>query len=180
MHIYYVLINTIKLINIHYLTVRAFLVAELVKNFPAMQEIWVQSLGWDDPLNKEMAIHSSILAWRIPWTVQPRGLKELDRTEQRSLSLSRPLALSPVRGLRWKHCDKAQRPRYKEFQVFAHSEGVCGQGKLSIHCVLVCNHDQYSLITYYNKEERKNKSEDGAQGGLEARTKINKLFQEKK
>ena len=38
-----------------------------VKNLPAMRETWVQSLGWEDPLEKEMATHSSILAWRIPW-----------------------------------------------------------------------------------------------------------------
>ena len=44
---------------------RAFLVAQTVKNLPAMQEIWVQSLGWEDPLEKGMATHSSILAWRI-------------------------------------------------------------------------------------------------------------------
>ena len=45
------------------------LVAQLVKNPPAMQETWVSSLGWEDPLEKGMATHSSILAWRIPWTV---------------------------------------------------------------------------------------------------------------
>ena len=45
------------------------LVAQLVKNLPAMQVIWVQSLGWEDPLEKGKATHSSILAWRIPWTV---------------------------------------------------------------------------------------------------------------
>ena len=44
-------------------------VAQLVKNSPAMRETWVQSLGWEDPLEKGKAIHSSILAWRIPWTV---------------------------------------------------------------------------------------------------------------
>ena len=43
-------------------------VAQLVKNLPAMQETWVQSLGWEDPQEKGKAIHSSILAWRIPWT----------------------------------------------------------------------------------------------------------------
>ena len=43
-------------------------VAQMVKNLPAMQETQVQSLGQEDPLEKEMAIHSSILAWRIPWT----------------------------------------------------------------------------------------------------------------
>ena len=47
----------------------AFLVAQLVKNPPAMQETWVRSLGWEDPLDKGKATHSSILAWRIPWTV---------------------------------------------------------------------------------------------------------------
>ena len=46
----------------------------MVKNAPAMQETWVQSLGWEDPLEKEMAIYSSILAWRIPWTEEPDGL----------------------------------------------------------------------------------------------------------
>ena len=45
------------------------LVAQLVKNPPAMQETWVRSLGWEDPLEKGKAIHSSILAWRIPGTV---------------------------------------------------------------------------------------------------------------
>ena len=48
---------------------RASLVAQLVKNPPAMWETWVQSLGWEDPLGKGKAIHSSILTWRIPWTV---------------------------------------------------------------------------------------------------------------
>ena len=47
----------------------ASLVAQLVKNPPAMQETWVRSLGWEDPLEKGKATHSSILAWRIPWTM---------------------------------------------------------------------------------------------------------------
>ena len=47
---------------------------QLVKNPPAMQETWVWSLGWEDPLEKEMATHSSILAWRIPWTEEPDGV----------------------------------------------------------------------------------------------------------
>ena len=51
----------------------ASLVAQLVKNPPAMRETWVRSLGWDDPLEKGKAPHSSILAWRIPWTVQSMG-----------------------------------------------------------------------------------------------------------
>ena len=47
----------------------ASLVAQLVKNLPAMQKTWVRYLGWEDPLGKGTATHSSILAWRIPWTV---------------------------------------------------------------------------------------------------------------
>ena len=53
----------------------ASLVAQLVKNPPAMQETWVQSLGQEDPLEKKMAIHSSVLIWIIPWTEEPCGLK---------------------------------------------------------------------------------------------------------
>ena len=51
------------------LSKRAFLVAEMIKNLPAVQETQVQSLGWEDPLEKGMATHSGILTWRIPWTV---------------------------------------------------------------------------------------------------------------
>ena len=51
------------------------LVAQLVKNLPATWEAWVGSLGWEDPLEKGMATHSSILAWRIPWRVEPSGLQ---------------------------------------------------------------------------------------------------------
>ena len=51
--------------------------AQMVKNLPAMQEIWVQSLGWEDPLEKEMATHSSVLAWRTPWTEEPGGLQSM-------------------------------------------------------------------------------------------------------
>ena len=52
-------------------------VAQMVKNLPVMQETWVQSLGWEDPLEKIMATHSSILAWRIPWTEEPGRLQSM-------------------------------------------------------------------------------------------------------
>jgi len=51
-----------------------FLVAQTAKNLPAMQETWVRSLGWKDPLEKQMATHSSIPACRIPWTEEPGRL----------------------------------------------------------------------------------------------------------
>ena len=68
------------------------LVAQMVKTLPAMQETWVRSLSWEDPLEKGMAAHSSILAWRIPWAEKlgrlysPWGRKESDTTEQLSLT----------------------------------------------------------------------------------------------
>ena len=49
------------------------LVAQMVKNLPAIQETWVQSLSQEDPLEKAMATHSTILAWRIPWTEEPKS-----------------------------------------------------------------------------------------------------------
>ena len=64
----------------------------MVKNLPAIQETWVQSLGQEDPLEKEMATRSSILAWRIPWTEEPGGLHtghgvtESDTTERLALT----------------------------------------------------------------------------------------------
>ena len=65
----------------------------MIKNLPAMQETQVQSLRWEDPVEKQMATHSTILARRIPWTEEPctlhsMGLKELDITKQLTLSLS--------------------------------------------------------------------------------------------
>ena len=56
---------------------RASLVSQTVKNLPAMWETWVRSLGWKDSLEKEMATHSSILAWRIPWTKKHGGLQSM-------------------------------------------------------------------------------------------------------
>ena len=55
----------------------ASLLAQTVKNLPAMQDTWVQSVGWEDPLEKGMTTHSSILAWRIPWTEEPGGLQSM-------------------------------------------------------------------------------------------------------
>ena len=68
----------------------ASLVAQMVKNLPAVWETWVQSLGWEDPMEKGMATHSSILAWRIPWIEEVGGQKSMrsqrDTTERLSLS----------------------------------------------------------------------------------------------
>ena len=53
------------------------IIAQLVKNLPTMQETWVRSLGQEDPLEEGMATHSSILAWRIPWTEEPGRLQSI-------------------------------------------------------------------------------------------------------
>ena len=73
-----------------------FLVAQMIKNPPAIWEIWVLSLDWKDPLEESMATHSSILAWRIPmdrgaWRATVHGVTELDMTEQ--LSMQKPFQI---------------------------------------------------------------------------------------
>ena len=75
----------------------ASLVAQTVKNLPTMWETWVQSLSWEDPLEKEMTTHSTIRAWRIPWREEPDGFSpwghtELDTTEPLTLTIE----LAPV------------------------------------------------------------------------------------
>ena len=69
-HIY----NITKIIK-NYKISRTSLVAQTVKHLPIMQETWVQSLCWEDPLEKEMATHSSTLAWKIPWREDPGKLQ---------------------------------------------------------------------------------------------------------
>ena len=63
-----------------------FLVAQTVKNLPALQETRVQSLGQEDPLEKRMATHSSVLAWEIPWTEEPGGLQFVGSQSRTQLS----------------------------------------------------------------------------------------------
>ena len=60
------------------LTSRASQVAQMLKNLPAMKETWVQFLSQENPLEKEMAVHYSILAWKVPWTEEPGGLQPIE------------------------------------------------------------------------------------------------------
>ena len=76
------LLSAIRVVSSAYLRLLIFLlgvggslVAQRLKRLPAMRETWIRSLGWEDPLEKEMATHYSILAWRIPWTEEPGGLQ---------------------------------------------------------------------------------------------------------
>ena len=66
-----------NIIRSRFKNVWASLVAQMVKILPAMKETWVQPLGGEDPLEEGMATHSSILAWRIPWTEEPGGLQSV-------------------------------------------------------------------------------------------------------
>ena len=76
-------------------------VAQRLKHLPAMREAWVRSLGQEDPLDKEMATHSSILTWRIPWTEEPGGLQS---TGSQRVGHDRATSLSLIiRGLpKWR------------------------------------------------------------------------------
>ena len=87
-------------LNHTYALLWASLIAQLVKNLPAMQETWVRSLGREDPLEKEMAIHSSILAWKIPWTEEPGGL------QSRTTRVRHDLVTKPPHALLWREIPK--------------------------------------------------------------------------
>ena len=97
--------------------------AQIAKNLPAIQETQVQSLGWDNPLEKEMATHSSILAWDIPWTEEPGGLQsresqESDTTERLHFHfVSRPwlLKLMSIRVHMLKSVFSCSWDKYPEF-----------------------------------------------------------------
>ena len=97
------------------------LVAQMVKNLPAMEETWVPSLGWEDPLEKGMATHSCILAWRIPmdrhaWWVTVHGVAESDMTER----LSRHTGLQPIRLL----CPGISQARILQWVAISFSKGI--------------------------------------------------------
>ena len=69
--------------------------AQTVKSLPAILETWVQSLGWEDPLKKEMATHSSILTWKITWTEEPGRLQSLGSQSRTQLSdFTRPIQIN--------------------------------------------------------------------------------------
>ena len=69
-----------------YIIKLASVVAQMVKNLPAMWETWVQFLCWEDPLEEGMATHSSILDWRIPWTEEPGGQQSMESQSQTGVS----------------------------------------------------------------------------------------------
>ena len=78
--------------------------AQRLKHLPTMRQTWVPSLGWEDPLEKEMATHSSILAWKIPWTEEPGGLQRVEHNRATSLSHTcahthQPIAFKNLNGI---------------------------------------------------------------------------------
>ena len=103
-------VNLVYLLILSTLAPLASLVAQRIKHLPAMWETWVQSLGQEDPLEKEMAIHSSILAWRIPWTEMP-GRLQSTRSQRVKHNWATNIWLSL--HLWWKR-------RSKKFRIFIH------------------------------------------------------------
>ena len=81
LHVCFKHCGSLHTFNIQYYTPTISLIAQLVKNLLAVQKTQFQFLGWEDPLEKKMAIHSSILAWRIPWTEEPRRLQSMESEE---------------------------------------------------------------------------------------------------
>ena len=71
-----------NILNVEFSPRGIHLVSQMIKSLPAMRETHIQSLGWEDPLEKEIAIHSSILAWRISWTEEPGGLQSMGFSRQ--------------------------------------------------------------------------------------------------
>ena len=104
---------------------RASLVAQLVMNLPAMQETWVQSLGREDPLEKEMATHSSILAWEILGTEDPGGLQSTgsQRVGNNFVTKPPPLRKRSTTELSLSSCSQTQRKIYK--YTLIESKAVC-------------------------------------------------------
>ena len=108
----------------------------MVKKLPATRETQVRSLGWEDPLEKGMATHSSILTWRIPWTEEPGGLyspwghKELDTTEQITLSLSLGwIQLDLLMGWIWGKKDRLKSGLGVRWMVLSTETGSVGLGE---------------------------------------------------
>ena len=87
-----------------YCTLWASLVAQMVKNPPAMRETWVQFLSWEDSLEKEIATNSNILAWRIPWTEEPGGLQFMGSQRVRRYWITKYNTLSVEMGQRRECC----------------------------------------------------------------------------
>ena len=90
------MLSDVLMFDHRYIITWASFVAQLVKNLPAKQETWVPSLGWEDPLKKGMATHSSILACRIPWTEEPARLQSIESQKVRHDFYSLHLFYSPA------------------------------------------------------------------------------------
>ena len=100
----------------------ASLVVQMVKNPPAMQETWVWSLGWEDPLEKGMTTYSSILAWRIPWTGEPGRLRSMESQSHTRLSYFHFLirnGLDAFKNSRVFRIETSSSPFYLPFPMFS-------------------------------------------------------------
>ena len=113
--------------------------AQRLKHLPAMWETWVRSLGWEDPLEKEMATHSSTLAWRIPWTEELGGLQS---TGSQSRTRLRDFTFTLVKGSSWFHKRKGwgtgKKKHSMSIALFLGFSEKFGHTFLVIYSYLVC------------------------------------------
>ena len=124
------------LILCHPLFLLASLVAQRLKRLPAMREMWVWSLGWEDPLEKEMATHSSILTWRILWMEEPGGLQSIVHWTGDAIQLSHPLFLLPS--------------IFASFRVFSKESALCiGWPKYWSFSFSINPSNEYSGLIYF-------------------------------
>ena len=115
-----------------------------MKNLPAMQETQVQFLGWEDPLEKEMATHSSILAWRIPWTEKP-GIRGVTRVGHNLVTKPPPVLRYSLRSRQLAGCHEPgfQVPSGEMLRIAESEFSLSQQGP---GCVCVCVGGQLSVL----------------------------------
>ena len=102
----------------HSICLQASLVAQTIKHLPTMSETWIRSLGWEDPLEKEMATHSSTLAWKIPWMEEPGGLQSMESQRVRhnwATSLLSFFLCCHTKGLSYRSTEEQNRARNKNY-----------------------------------------------------------------
>ena len=135
---------------------------QMVKTLPVMWETWVWSVGWEDPREKGMATHSSIIAWRIPWTEEPGGLQSMgsqrfgyDWATNRQHTLGDTVAKTPplVQGVRVQSLVRALDPKCHNWKITcAETKTQCRQINLKTKYHVFGGHDTFSRYVVMNED----------------------------
>ena len=112
--------HTHKIFEDGHYVLKASLVAQMVKRLPVMWETWVQSLGWEDPLEKEMATHSRTLAWKIPWMEEPGILQSMGLQR-----VGHDWATSLHFIMSWELIHNSETAEWKVCNILSHPEKLC-------------------------------------------------------